>query len=190
MSAFVLVLGLSILFHLTQQGNICYRKGHSLYSKGKHEESIPYYVKALSFAPKNLKAQTELAYSYMWDWKFQKAIDVFSQILKEHPGDIKIELSLADCYAYTLQFDSSIALMNGIIHKTKDLDMKMHLAEIYLWAQMPQKAVELLQEILKESPGDMQVEMLLGKALYYAGDNEEASRIFEILLKQIPDGTS
>ena len=181
-----LVIGLlvTVTYHLTQQGDINYQQAHRLFVKGKHEEAIPFYEQSLRVSPERLACRKELAYCYLWTKRPGEAIRLFSAIDRAYPDDPTIQFSLAEAYAWDKQYDKAIVLLLKLIDKTSSMKAKRFLAEIYLWDQKATLAIPLLREMLQEDPENQEIQLLLGKALFYTGENEEASLLFEQLLQQ------
>lgn len=183
-SFLLLVLFVTLAYHLTQQGDINYQQAHRLFVKGKHEEAIPFYERSLHVDPERLECRKELAYCYLWTKRPGGAIRLFSAIARSHPEDYAIQFSLAEAYAWDKQYDKAIELLQRLAATTKNMKAKRFLAEIYLWDKKALLAIPLLREMAKEEPNNQDIQLLLGKALFYAGQSEEASRIFEQLLPQ------
>ena len=75
--------------------------------------------------------------------------------------------------------------MKELADETNDLEIKFQLANVYLWDSQPKQAVAVLEKMVQEYPDNETIQMLLGTALYYSGESEKASHIFEnILLEQ------
>ena len=171
------------IYYYTQQGDINFQQAHRLFVKGKHELAIPYYEKSLAIDSGRLICRTELAYSYLWTDRPQQAIQLFVEIMKQHPEDYKIQFALAEAYSWTQEYGRAITLMKSIIAATDDLAVKKQLADVYLWDNHPQEAAALLGEMVQQYPEDLSIQVLLGKALYYAGESEKAACVFEGILQ-------
>ena len=98
--------------------------------------------------------------------------------------DMKLKFTLAEAYSWDREYSASIDLFKEIILKTDSPWAKEKLAEVYIWNGQPEKARTVLAPLVKASPDNETLKKLWGKALYYTGDSEKASRVFEDLLQE------
>ena len=172
------------VYHFTQQININYYQGQRLFLKGNYLQAIPFYVKSIEEGSDKRKTYQELAYCYLWTGNSEKAIELFRDISKKNPSDYSIKESLAEAYSWNKKYDEAIKIFKEIINKTDSSWIKGKLAEVYLWDDQPQEAKTILYPLVKKEPDNYKLKLLWGKALYYTGESEKASKIFEELLKE------
>jgi predicted Zn-dependent protease len=105
-------------------------------------------------------------------------------MLQKDPTDYTSKFALAQAYSWAKQYDQAILLMNELVAQTDDLDVKVQLANVYLWNKQPKQAAALLEKMVQEYPDNLSVQMLFGTALYYAGESERASHVFERIVTE------
>jgi len=180
----VLAAGTTVAYHLTQQDDINYYKGHRLFVRGQYRQAIPFFQKAIMIDPRRLDAVTDLAYAYQWTGANAKAIECFTRILAAAPNDHKIRFSLAQSYAWQKQYDSAIALYKEVIAATDDIDAKEHLAYVYLWTKRYDLAKAAAEEILRKDPENISAKLIVAKGLSYTGQAPKAIALYEEILQE------
>ncbi|MCF7893374.1 MAG: tetratricopeptide repeat protein, partial [Candidatus Omnitrophica bacterium] len=145
LSLVIIAAATSFLYHYTQQAKINYHQGHRLFLKGNYSKAIPYYKNSLKVDPRQLKVKKELAYSYFWTDNPKKAIPLFQDISKKNPKNQELKLYLAEAYSRTGSRNKALSIMDKIEVKSKQPDVKMALAEIYIWNSQLVKARKLLR---------------------------------------------
>lgn len=174
----------TLLYHQTQQTDINYYQGHRLFEKGKFDQAIKFYEKALAIKPSRLDALGDLAYSYQWTDSYEKAAIAFQKILSLKSHDNQIKQSLAQNLSWQKEYDKAIQLYKEVIAVTDSLDTKMQLAEVYIWNKQYDQAKEILKVILENNPRDLEAKLLFAKALQYSGEAKEAIKIYKELLQE------
>ena len=184
----IIFLGVStalttFVYNSTQQADINYYNGHRLFVSGIYEKAIPFYEKSISENPHHEKALKEFAYSCLWTGQTNKAINLLEAVASKEPDNLEVKASLAEAYSWDKKYAASITLFREIILGTNSPWAKEKLAEVYLWSGQPEKAKVILELLLERYPDSFKVKLLWGKALYYTGESEKASRVFEQLLQ-------
>ncbi len=185
----VIAAGITFLYYSTQQANINYYKGHHLFLKGEYVSAIPYYEKALEIDPSKIKALREIAYSYMWTERPEKAVEYFGRALVLKPEECELKKSLAETLSWQKDYPKAIALYEEVIAASGDVESEKRLAEIYIWKGDTEKAKEILKKYMDRFPLDTDARLLWGKTLLYSGnkeDKKEAAKVFEELIKEEP----
>ena len=183
----LVTLSTAFTYHLTQQADINYYQGHRLFLKGKYEKAIPFYTRAIEEGSGRTKTYKELAYCYLWTGKSDKSIQLFLDIAAKNPDDLKLMGSLAEAHSWNRNFDEAIKIYKDIVLRTDSPWAKEKLAEVYVWAGQPEKAKIILEPLTERDPGNYDLKLLWGKVLYYTGESEKASKVFEELLKEEND---
>jgi tetratricopeptide (TPR) repeat protein len=192
MRRFALIFGIfialalltSAAYHLTQKADINYYKGHRLFLKGKYENSIPFYVKAIEEGSARRETYKELAYCYLWTGRSERSIELFKGLSSQSPEDMAIKGSLAEAYSWNKNYAGAINILREIIAGTNDPWANERLAEIYLWDGQSEKARIILEKLVEQYPDNYDLKVLWGKALYYTGESDKASEVFEGLLNE------
>ena len=180
----LVTLSTAFTYHFTQQANINYYQGHRLFLKGKYDKAISFYVKAIEEGSSRRETYKELAYCYLWTGKSEKSIQLFKDVSTQKPDDYKIKGSLAEAYSWNRNYAEAIKIYKEIIIRTNSLWAKEKLAEVYLWNGQPEEAKIILEPLVRKDPDNHNLKLLWGKALYYTGESEKASKVFEGLLKE------
>ncbi len=172
----------AITYHFSQQADINYYQGHRLFLKGNYEQAIPFYVKAVEESSSRRGTYKELAYCYLWTGKSEKSIQLFKDAAAKNPDDYKLRGSLAEAYSWNRNYAEAIKIFKQIIIETNSSWAKEKLAEVYLWDGQPEEAKIILEPLVRQDPDNYNLNLMWGKALYYTGEGEKASKVFEGLL--------
>ncbi len=172
----------TLVYHKTQQVDINYYQGHRLFEKGRYDQAIKFYKKALTQKESHTASLKELAYSYQWTGKHSDAIAVFRKYLSYKPQDNAIKKSLAETYAWAKDYQKAIALYEEVIKAKADIDAMRKLAEVLLWTGEYGKSIDISRTVLKESSQDTKAKLILAEALHFSGKPEEAARIYREIL--------
>jgi len=171
-------------YHLTQRADMSYYQGHRLFLKGKYAKAESHYTKAIEEGSTRRETYEELAYCYLWTGNSERSIQLFQDIVVWDPDDLEIKISLARAYSWNRRYREAIGILKGIVLTTDSDRAKKTLAEVYLWNGQPKESKIILEPLVKRYPDDQGLKLLWGKALYYTGDPEKASRVFEEVLKE------
>jgi tetratricopeptide (TPR) repeat protein len=174
----------SLTYHITQQADINYYQGYRAFLKGQYKKAIPFYERAVRKGAKSQEVYKELAYSYLWTGRSKDSIRLFKDLILKEPGDSEMAYSLAQAYAWNEQYDKAIELLKGVLVERGSDKARKTLAEIYLWSGRPGQARIILEPLAQRYTEDTDIKLLWGKTLYYTGDSERASKIFEEMLQE------
>ncbi len=174
----------TLIYQNTQQADINYYQGHRLFEKGEFAQATEFYEKALAIKSSRIDVLRDLAYSYQWTKVYEKAIITFQKILSLQPHDNKIKESLAQSLSWQKEYDKAIQLYKEVVTATDNIDVKKQLAEVYIWNNQFEEAKEILIGILKITPEDKKVKLLLARAMQYSGQAEQAIKIYKEFLKE------
>ena len=83
------------------------------------------------------------------------------------------------------EYDKAIQLYKEVVTATDSIDAKKQLAEVYIWNNQFEEAKEILIGILKITPEDKKVKLLLARAMQYSGQAEQAIKIYKEFLKEV-----
>ena len=184
-SIFLLLgIGITLLYHHTQQADINYYQGHRYFEKGEYHKAIKFYEKSLTIAPSRLEALKDLAYSYQQTARLEKAIDSFQKVLSLTPQANKIKKSLAQTYSWNKEYEKAISLYKEVINTGDDIEAEKQLAEVYIWNSKYDKAKPILELILRKNPDDSGAKLLFAKALHHSGEEARAITFYKELLQE------
>ena len=185
MSAVVFLgVSTSLAYHITQQADINYFQGYRFFLKGQYEKAIPFYEQAVKQGARSNEVYKELAYSYLWTGRSRDSIQLFKDLFLKEAGNPDMAYSLAQAYAWNKQYDKSIDLLRGLVRISGSEMARKKLAEVYLWSGRPEQARVVLEPMVQRYPEDTDIALMWGKSLYYTGESEKASKVFEEILKE------
>jgi tetratricopeptide (TPR) repeat protein len=183
-SIVVVTVFTSFVYHISQKADINYYLGHRFFVRGEYEKAIPLFERSAEEGSRRVETYKELAYSYLWTGRSERSIILFRDLAAESPGDSEIKFALADAYSWNRKYTEAIDILKGTLIDPGGLRPVKSLAEIYLWDGQPDKARLLLERLAHQYPEDLDIKMMWGKSLYYTGESEKASRVFEKILTE------
>lgn len=172
----------SFSYHHFRSDEINYFKGRRLFEEAEYEQAIPFYRRSIELGASGVEPYRDLAYSYLWSEQSEKAISILEMLSEKAPEDPYVKEALAEAYAWSGYNDKAIEIYREIMLDSADLRPKIKLAELYLWSGRQKDALVFLRPLIEFYPEDRRLKTLWGRALYYAGESEKASRVFEELL--------
>lgn len=185
LSVVLITVFTSLGYHISQKADINYYRGHRFFSRGEHEKAIPFFERSIEEGSRRVETYKELAYSYLWTGRSERSIGLFRSLTAESPVDSEIKFALADAYSWNQKYQEAIDILKGTLMDPGGPRPVRSLAEIYLWDGQPDKARLLLERLVDRYPGDLDIKMMWGKSLYYTGESEKASRVFEKILEEM-----
>ncbi|MDD5439519.1 MAG: tetratricopeptide repeat protein [Candidatus Omnitrophica bacterium] len=185
---FMIILALTaatttVVYHKTQSADIAYFKAHRYFDRGKYEEAIPLYKKALAIKGPDIDSLKDLAYSYQYTGRHQEALATFLTLLPYTPQDAGIKKAVAETYSWTKNYRKAITFYEDVLKTTGDADAALKLAEVFLWDNQYDKAIELSRAILEKDPQNAKAKLILAKALHFSGKAEEAAKLYREVLR-------
>lgn len=178
--------GTSFFYHYSQQAKINYHKAHRLFQRSDYDLAIFYYKKSLKADPSQPKALREIAYSYLWSKKTEQALPIFKELSAKHPKNYQFKLALAQTYSQLGNHQKAISILEALDDKIDKENLRITLAEFYLWNEQFDKAKGIIENILKNSPDDIQAKFLLAKIFHY---NQKSNKAVMILEEMVEEGT-
>ncbi|MFH1395242.1 MAG: tetratricopeptide repeat protein [Candidatus Omnitrophota bacterium] len=128
---------------------------------------------------RKLLAETEMS-----GGDYEKAIELYREILKDNPADIKTRTSLADVLSWNKEYDNSIDEYKKVLESDPgDLFALKKLAEVYSWKKDYLNAEKIYKQIIEKNPDDTETYTALGEILVWQKRYEEANGYFMKALK-------
>jgi tetratricopeptide (TPR) repeat protein len=122
----------------------------ALLSAGRPEEALEWLNRAVSLS---LNGQFLLGAIYSNLEAFDRAVNVYKHIVKQHPGQLKGWRSLADAATWSKDYRLGIHIYKQLLDRApKDESLQIALANAYLWSGQHQRALDMYVEILNRSP--------------------------------------
>jgi tetratricopeptide (TPR) repeat protein len=183
----LLALATTLVFHWTQQARINYYSGRKFFTRGQYEQALPFFRRAYRDLPASFEIIRDLAFTLQWTGHSPDSIPLLEKALALKPGDAGLKEGLADAYAWNQRYDESALLYMELAQKDHGAGLMRKMGEVYIASGEFKKAQEFLKKALESSPGDKRTQLLLARALHYAGDHEGAIRICRELLERVND---
>ncbi len=168
-------------------------KSRFLLSKGTKpamKEAATILKKITEDQPDLSDAWVLLAQTAISQGQTANALDIALQGLIYRPDDKSLLLQKARSEALRLPVLAIPTLIQLRQRYPNDTDVVMFLAQTYITANQPKKAVELLNSQLLSSNGtadERNMHLILASALYKSGDKAQAQEKFHTLQKAAPD---
>jgi predicted AlkP superfamily phosphohydrolase/phosphomutase/Flp pilus assembly protein TadD len=119
--------------------------------------------------------------------RVQEAVKVLEELFTEHPTPYRRH-RLGTALGMLGRFDEVTALMDGAAETPEDAPIMNTLrAQVAMSRGQTDVALDLLERVLKASPGMPRVRTLMARPLMKHGDNERAERVLREALEIQPD---
>ncbi len=157
---------------------------------GKFDEAEQALQTATRLNPQNVLAFRNLSSFYLRAGRLKSASEAVRQGLEHHPGDFGLRLVLAGLQESFGDYNASIASYETLLHEKPDSDVVINnLASLLLDyrddSESHQKALQLAQRFRNADFADFRD--TLGWAHYRNGNLEQAKRILQKVVEQIPN---
>lgn len=91
------------------------KKGDDLFAKGKYEESLGFYTKAIDSDPENLTAVIHRGLAYGMAGKYDMAVEDYNKVLEQKPELMNVRNSRGSAYMKLKKYDKALEDFNAII---------------------------------------------------------------------------
>ncbi|MCR4881107.1 MAG: tetratricopeptide repeat protein [bacterium] len=146
----------------------------------KYDEAINAFEKSIELDNKNSITYTNLGTVLQLKGEFLKALDAFNKALEVEPDSFMNLLNVANLSNVLRRYNMAIASYEKMLKINPDLkDIRSTLIGAYVKNGQPDKAINLIDTALKQTPRN--VPLLFRKAKIYTdmGDFTAASKIYE-----------
>jgi tetratricopeptide (TPR) repeat protein len=155
-------------------------KGWSLISLGDYAGAIQSLEKALALAPGEVQAQSLLGWAQMLHDDYDDALGTFSRVLMKEPANALARINVGYICLKKRIFGEAIEHLSKAIRLDNDrkatLYAHYYLGLVYLEREMYEDAQSFLRKTLKLGPNLVEAHFELGRALWFAGQREDAMR--------------
>ena len=153
-------------------------KGWSLISLGDYAGAIQSLDKALSLAPGDVQAQSLLGWAQMLHEDYDDALGTFSRVLMKEPANALARINVGYICLKKRIFGEAIEHLSKAIRLDNDrkatLYAHYYLGLVYLEREMFEDAQTFFRKTLKLGPNLIEAYFELGRALWFAGQRDEA----------------
>ena len=153
-------------------------KGWSLISLGDYAGAIQLLEKALTLSPGEIQAQSLLGWAQMLHEDYDDALGTFSRVLMKEPANALARINVGYICLKKRIFGEAIEHLSKAIRLDNDrkatLYAHYYLGLVYLEREMFEDAQTFFRKTLKLGPNLIEAYFELGRALWFAGQRDEA----------------
>ncbi len=153
-------------------------KGWSLISLGDVAGAIQSLDKALALAPGDVQAQSLLGWAQMLHEDYDDALGTFSRVLMKEPANALARINVGYICLKKRIFGEAIEHLSKAIRLDNDrkatLYAHYYLGLVYLEREMYEDAQTFFRTTLRLGPNLIEAYFELGRALWFAGQRDEA----------------
>jgi tetratricopeptide (TPR) repeat protein len=153
-------------------------KGWSLISLGDYAGAIQSLEKALTLSPGEIQAQSLLGWAQMLHEDYDDALGTFSRVLMKEPANALARINVGYICLKKRIFGEAIEHLSKAIRLDNDrkatLYAHYYLGLVYLEREMFEDAQTFFRKTLKLGPNLIEAYFELGRALWFAGQHDEA----------------
>jgi tetratricopeptide (TPR) repeat protein len=153
-------------------------KGWSLISLGDYAGAIQSLEKALTLSPGEIQAQALLGWAQMLHEDYDDALGTFSRVLMKEPANALARINVGYICLKKRIFGEAIEHLSKAIRLDNDrkatLYAHYYLGLVYLEREMFEDAQTFFRKTLKLGPNLIEAYFELGRALWFAGQHDEA----------------
>lgn len=157
-------------------------KGWSLISLGDYPGAIQALDKALALSPGAVQALSLLGWAQMLHEHYDEALGNFSKVLMKEPANALARINVGYICLKKRIFGEAIEHLSKAIRLDNDrkatLYAHYYLGLVYLEREMYEDAQTFLRKTLKLGPNLIEAYFELGRALWLAGEKDEAVRVW------------
>jgi tetratricopeptide (TPR) repeat protein len=153
-------------------------KGWSLISLGDYAGAITALNKALALSPGEIQAQSLLGWAQMLHEDYDDALATFSRVLMKEPANALARINVGYICLKKRIFGEAIEHLSKAIRLDNDrkatLYAHYYLGLVYLEREMYEDAQTFFRKTLQLGPNLIEAWFELGRALWFAGERDEA----------------
>lgn len=158
-------------------------KGWSLISLGDYEGAIQALKKALQLSPGEVQAESLLGWAQMHHEEYDEALATFQKVLMKEPANALARINVGFICLKKQIFGEAIEHLSKAIRLDNDkkatLYAHYYLGLVYLEREMYEDAETFFRKTLQLGPNLIEAYYELGRAQWFAGDRESATRSWE-----------
>lgn len=165
--------------------------GLALTQLGKYDEAASAFRKALQINPYYVDVRNDLGTALVLSGKRAEGKAEYLTAYNDptNPSPDLSARNLGQAYLEEKNYSEAANWFRSSLNKNKALvDAHTGLAEALVGLQRPEEAVPVLENALKEAPGDLSLLLALGDVFYRAGRFTEARARLDEVIKKDPMG--
>jgi tetratricopeptide (TPR) repeat protein len=159
------------------------QKGWSLISLGDYDGAIQALAKALTLSPGDTQAESLLGWAQMLHEQYDDALQTFQKVLNREPANSLARINVGYICLKKRIFGEAIEHLSKAIRLDNDkkatLYAHYYLGLVYLEREMFEDAQTFFRKTLQLGPNLIEAYYELGRALWFAGETDEAKRTWE-----------
>ena len=143
--------------------------------------------KAVSLRPDNVTYQERLAQTYLGTKQWDKAINTYERIMSYSPTRTDVLGILIQLYGQDKDYDNIIRCLDRV-ENIEGASEQTALSKMHIYSLKGEKDKELqvLEDLVKKHPNDMNYRVMKGNWLIQNGMHEEAFEEYQFALRQDP----
>jgi tetratricopeptide (TPR) repeat protein len=158
--------------------------GYIYLKQGAFSRAVSSLSQAKASGAENLDVEFFLGQALLNTGDYQRAIDIFNQLIQIRPDYQKYYVSLGDAYKKSGQLmQASIAMQSALAKGKPDVSMMIDLSQIWIELKWYQKALHLLEQAQEMNPEIPDIMINKAIALWHTGKRIEAKDLFEKSMK-------
>ena len=158
-------------------------KGWSLISLGDHAGAIQSLTRALQLAPGDTQAESLLGWAQMLHEDYDEGLQTFSKVLMKEPANSLARINVGYICLKKRIFGEAIEHLSKAIRLDNDkkatLYAHFYLGLVYLQREMFEDAQTFFQKTLQLGPNLIEAYYELGRAYWFAGEEDQARQTWE-----------
>jgi len=172
----------------TTGNNLAYvNLGHELFEKGRLDEAISHYQKALETQPNNYQFHNNLANALREKGRLDEAIAHYEKAVQIQPGSAEAQFNLGKALGLTGKQEEAIARYEIALQiEPGFLPAHMSLGTALLQQGKAGLAAPHFQRLLEIRPNDPALHLNLGLCFFQTGQMQEAKLQYERALQSAP----
>jgi len=154
---------------------------------GDYESAASEYREVLKNDPKNIKARTALADILSWNKKYDEALELYDEILKDKESP-EIRLQKARILGWAREYDKSLKEYKRILdyNYNEVIEVEM-LAKKAYWKNRIQHAIKYYQELIEKDPDNVEAMFDLSQIYSWQSMWEKAIEEYKKILDVSPN---
>lgn len=155
--------------------------------EGRHEEAIATLEELLRKAPQSTSVRRDLGVVLSWAGLCSQSLETLAPLLEGGDQPAWVVTAAATCLRQTGGLDEAARLLEASMAGNGDPGLRVSYAAVWLARDEPDRALEILDTVLKESPGNVEGSMLRGRVHERLGEFLDAYRDFAAVLEVEPE---
>ncbi|MBW2220376.1 MAG: tetratricopeptide repeat protein, partial [Deltaproteobacteria bacterium] len=176
--------------YIEAPGNRYFNYTQSLQAKknGNIKEAVYYLEAAVEQDPESLLLKRELTLLYLYEKKFDNALNMIKQVLQAKPEDMKSLIILGSIEQKLENFEAAADAYEKVIQADPEQE-KVYLVLGALYTEMgeTEKSLNVYKKAVENFPDSFYCYFFLARAYAEKGDTEEAEKWFKKTLEIDPE---